>query len=83
MWRQPLGPGSSIEGLEDHPVVHVAHADAEAFALWAGKALPSEAEWEWAARGGLEGVEYAWGDELAPVGKMLANYWQGPFPHGN
>ena len=82
-WRQPLGPGSSIEGLEDHPVVHIAHADAEAYAAWAGKALPTEAEWEWAARGGLERAEYAWGDELAPGGAMLANYWQGPFPHGN
>ncbi len=82
-WRQPLGPGSSLEGLDNHPVVHVAHADAEAYAAWAGKALPSEAEWEWAARGGLEGADYAWGDELAPGGAMLANYWQGPFPHGN
>ena len=82
-WRQPLGPGSSIAGLEDHPVVHVAHADAVVFAQWAGKALPSEAEWEWAARGGLEDADYAWGDELAPEGRMMANYWQGPFPHGN
>jgi len=82
-WRAPTGPGSSIAGLEDHPVVHVAHADAEAYAAWAGKALPSEAEWEWAARGGLEDAHYAWGDQLAPDGRMLANYWQGPFPHGN
>jgi formylglycine-generating enzyme len=82
-WRQPLGPGSSIAGLEDHPVVHVAHADAAAYAAWAGKALPSEAEWECAARGGLADADYAWGDELAPGGAMLANYWQGPFPHGN
>jgi formylglycine-generating enzyme len=82
-WRRPLGPGSSLDGLEDHPVVHVAHSDAQAYADWAGKALPTEAEWEFAARGGLAGVEFAWGDELAPDGRMLANYWQGPFPHGN
>jgi formylglycine-generating enzyme len=80
-WRQPLGPGSEAE--PDHPVVHVAHADAQAYAAWAGKALPTEAEWEWAARGGIEGADYAWGDELAPGGMMLANYWQGAFPHGN
>jgi formylglycine-generating enzyme len=80
-WRQPLGPGSEAE--PDHPVVHIAHADAEAYAAWAGKALPTEAEWEWAARGGIEGADYAWGDELAPGGMMLANYWQGAFPHGN
>ena len=82
-WHQPLGPGSSLEGLEYHPVVHIAHADAEAYAAWAGKALPSEAEWECAARGGLADAEYAWGDDLAPEGRMLANYWQGPFPHAN
>jgi formylglycine-generating enzyme required for sulfatase activity len=82
-WRQPLGPGSSIAGLEDHPVVHVTHADAKAYADWTGKALPTEAEWEFAARGGLEGADYAWGDALAPGGAMLANYWQGPFPHAN
>jgi formylglycine-generating enzyme required for sulfatase activity len=82
-WRHPLGPDSSIEGLENHPVVHVAHRDAEAYAIWAGKALASEAEWEFAARGGLDGEEFAWGDELAPGGKMLANYWQGLFPFAN
>jgi formylglycine-generating enzyme required for sulfatase activity len=82
-WRQPLGPSSSIIGIEDHPVVHVTHSDAEAYAHWAGKVLPTEAEHEFAARGGLEDVEFAWGDELAPDGKMLANYWQGPFPHAN
>ena len=82
-WRHPLGPDSDLEGLEHHPVVHVAFDDAKAYANWAGKSLPTEAEWEFAARGGVEGGEYAWGDELAPEGAMLANYWQGPFPHGN
>jgi sulfatase modifying factor 1 len=82
-WRHPLGPDSAIDGIEDHPVVHIAYADAEAYASWAGKALPTEAEWEFAARGGLEGLEYAWGDELAPGGAMLANYWQGQFPFAN
>ncbi|MET0271064.1 MAG: formylglycine-generating enzyme family protein [Sphingomonas sp.] len=81
-WRHPLGPGSSIEGIEDHPVVHVSHSDAAAYAGWAGKALPTEAEFEFAARGGLAS-DYAWGDELAPGGRMLANYWQGDFPHRN
>jgi formylglycine-generating enzyme required for sulfatase activity len=82
-WRHPLGAGSTIKGLEDHPVVHVVHKDAHAFAAWAGKSLPTEAEWEFAARGGLDGAEFAWGDELAPDGRMLANYWQGLFPTHN
>lgn len=82
-WRHPLGPDSDLAGLEDHPVVHVAYEDARAYALWAGKALPSEAQWEFAARGGLDGADYAWGDTLAPDGAMLANYWQGAFPFAN
>ena len=82
-WRHPTGPDSSLDGLEDHPVVHVCHADAAAYAAWAGTQLPTEAEFEFAARGGLVDAPYAWGDELAPQGRMMANYWQGPFPHGN
>lgn len=79
-WRRPEGPGSSIRERKDHPVVHVAFEDASAYAAWAGKELPSEAEWEFAARGGLEGAEFAWGDTLAPGGKHVANTWQGDFP---
>ena len=82
-WRHPEGPGSSIEAIMEHPVVQIAYGDAEAYARWAGKALPTEAEWEFAARGGIEGAEFAWGDELAPAGRMLANYWQGEFPWQN
>ncbi|WP_086000023.1 formylglycine-generating enzyme family protein [Novosphingobium sp. PP1Y] len=82
-WCHPLGPDSNLDELWDHPVVHIAYADAEAYAKWAGKALPTEAEFEFAARGGLEGKDYAWGDELAPDGAMMANYWQGLFPFAN
>jgi formylglycine-generating enzyme len=82
-WRHPYGPTSSISGLNDHPVVHVAYRDVEAYAKWAGKELPTEAEWEFASRGGLDGAEFAWGDELTPGGRQMANTWQGAFPHEN
>jgi formylglycine-generating enzyme required for sulfatase activity len=79
-WRRPYGPRSSIAGLYNHPVVHIAYHDAVAYAEWAGKDLPTEAEW---ARGGLDGAEFAWGDELTPEGRHMANTWQGNFPHEN
>jgi formylglycine-generating enzyme required for sulfatase activity len=82
-WRHPRGPGSSLNGLWDHPVVHVAFEDAVAYASWVDKELPTEAEWELAARGGLDGAEFVWGDELAPNGKLQANTWQGEFPWQN
>lgn len=80
-WKHPRGPESNLDGLENHPVVQIVYEDAKAYADWAGKELPTEAQWEFAARGGLEDQTFAWGKELKPNGKIMANTWQGQFPH--
>lgn len=82
-WNEPEGPGSGVRGRRRHPVTHIAYEDAVTYAAWAGKILPTEAQWEYAARGGLDGARYAWGDEFAPGGRMMANTWQGRFPWEN
>jgi formylglycine-generating enzyme len=82
-WRHPEGPNSSLADRAEHPVVHLAFCDAEAYARWAGKELPTEAEWEFAARSSLEGADYAWGNDLEPDGRQMANIWQGSFPWQN
>jgi sulfatase modifying factor 1 len=82
-WRHPQGPGTSIKKRPDHPVVHVAWEDVETYTQWAGRQLPTEAEWEFAARGGLDGATYAWGEEFTPQGRWMANTWQGEFPIEN
>lgn len=82
-WRRPLGANSAIDDRLEHPVVHIAYEDASSYASWAGKRLPTEAEWEWAARGGATGGRYAWGDEPQSAGDLRANTWQGAFPYRN
>ncbi|TFG76033.1 MAG: formylglycine-generating enzyme family protein [Thermodesulfobacteriales bacterium] len=82
-WQHPLGTGSGLKGLDDHPVIHISWFDADEYCKWAGKRLPTEAEWEWAARGGLENQPYSWGDERIDEGNPKANTWEGKFPNSN
>jgi formylglycine-generating enzyme required for sulfatase activity len=82
-WDRPEGPDSTTDDRADHPVVHIAYADAQAYASWAGKALPTEEEWEFAARGGLDAATFTWGEELMPEGRPAGNWWQGEFPWQN
>ena len=81
-WRHPCGPDSTLDGRDLHPVVHVGYEDAAAYAAWIGKVLPAESQWEYAARGGLDGATYAWGGDFMPKGRIMANTWHGRFPVG-